>query len=234
MKNKYSKDKLELHYKYFMVLKKSMDYRTDYLVLTEMNKASKRYSGNDKTIADKLHRNCFEWWCKITDKWNIYSPINPSLKLKQEDLTGPIRPRSVLARFIYAFIEPNQELIKRKEVKPTVTKRTKSMDEQVERVICYALFSIFKKYGKTRFRQLGRMFDIDKKTVKKRMSEYEKMSPNERDLFIEEALRGTKFPDADMMDSYHKKRTSFNQLAYALDETGNVAKTGRVSKKNID
>ena len=234
MKNTYDHEILDLAYQRFLMLKKNEEYQSDYYVLNLFKKQTDKYKGNDKQIRDVLIKAYFECWADFCKKWHLCIPINPSLKLSKDSIYKSIRQKSGLARFIYAFhIGSNSNLITLDKPKITVTGKTKELDKQAKKALCYMLCEVSKRFGKTRYRQLGRILGIDKDTAKKWCREYEDLSKNEKKLLLEEVCRGRRFPDIDVSDRYYKTMTSISKLGDFLDEKGSIVTTHQKRRPRI-
>jgi len=234
MKNIYDKQLLELGYKYFLILKQDSEYKKDYLAYKRFIKEDKIFwktnPNLEKQEIDKRCRISMDKFVNFISKWKLYSILNPSLPLRENNLSKKtFRPASSLAKFIYALgLDKNPELINPKKQQNKVSNRTSDLDKQIKKVLCYALCEVAKKVNKkTRYRQLGRIFGIDKDTAKRWIQEFNQLSINDKHIWIEEALRSYKFPDKDVLDLHHSKLQDLSNLIYSIDEKGQVMRDGR-------
>lgn len=233
MKNKYNKELLERCFEKFQLMKENSDYQFGYWIVAELDKSTKNYKGQDKEIRDRLFRNHFGWWTKLTEKWSIRMPLNPELRLKKEDLFKTVRPRSALAKFIYAFyIDSDPALIKTNEYKVTISKKRLEIDKQIRKVLCWSLYDASKK--KVSLRLLGRIFKAHKDTIGRWIDELNNLSEPKKKIIFMEALRNYKFPDIDVYELHHSKIKDYGSIAYSVDEKGTHLKNPRKKPSYYD
>ena len=219
---------LELSFKAYEMLKEDEEYKLQWDSLEKLKKEVRkkcRESSSDDEIARAL-MSVTDLTRKIKEKWKLSEPISPYLKLKKEDLFKPVRPKSSLAKFIYAFgIDTNPELLKSKQTMKTVSERTIERETKFKKFFCYSMIS----KDRSSCRRLARMYKVDKKTVKKWADEVESWSETERKIVSNEMLTGKYSPNMDVLRLSKHFKTQFSKVEYGVTPEG-MFKTGRKSK----
>jgi len=232
LKNKFEKQLLEYIYERFQLLKKDVNYKLYYLIfssLEEIHALHKLVCGEHEIYDEEVEVMKYQFSMELVKRWGLFMFINPDLKLKRESIDKPyVKPGSPLAKAIYAFgICRDSELLGKPKSKIKTSLRVKEMDEQVAKALCYGLSKMAERFGKTRYRQFGRILGIDKKTSKKWIEEYEKLSENDRNILLEEAFSNRKFPAKDVLELNSRRLTSFHKVENIIAVSGSHLRTAK-------
>lgn len=223
---------LELSFQEYQMLKEDEEYKLQWDSLEKLekelrNKCRKGFS--DDEVARAL-MSVTGLSRKIKEKWHLSKPISPYLKLKKEDLFKPIRPKSSLAKFFYAFgmsaFLPKDKHNKNK----VISKQRREMEKRIKQFQCYMMH----KKGKG-FREIGRYLNISKDTAQNWNEEVKNWSEDYKERVFEEFLTSKPISDTDAYVSEESKEIegekyikvqrpknlqSIDEIDYAITDKG--------------
>jgi hypothetical protein len=245
IENGFSKQILEdIYYKYLNI-KKNHEYRLYYKIFFELEslrdnadiiyERKKSLDTDFKETIDLLNK-------KIKNEWGLIIPISPYLKLRWDDLHSPlIKSNSPLAKLVYSFgISSNTSLLplkhrkrrltqlnlsfalwlSKKPKKVTVSTKTLERDKKVIKYVCYLL--VYNLNVKNR--RVGRIFNIDKATVRRWVDEVKSWSVDEMEAMRCNLTRTKYFPKEPYNMYYNK--IPLSKMEYKLTTDG-IYESGR-------
>jgi hypothetical protein len=238
-KNIFSGEILRKAYEEYKNLRQDIYYKLYYKVFGDFEKIKDNIlinSVNDTELCSDFRSldNQFKYFFK--EKWGIWHPISPYLRLKDKDLSSSVlKSNSALVKLIYAFrissdvailiSKPKRKVIhpiwyyglwKTKPQKIAVSKTRLKEDEKRAKYLIYVLVTRIK----IECRYLGRVFKVSKDTIRNWVDEVENWDVIERQEMERRLITGRKLANKDILNLHSSKLVPYHKVEYGMSDDG--------------
>lgn len=188
-------------------LKRNTQYVEDYKKYYKLEKELPRLmikGLEDQACASQCIKNFMEAE-SLEKKWGMKFLVKPTYKIKTKEKITSIQPGTPLANIIYAFgISNNPNLLRVAEKKKQVSDLKHKMDERIKKFLCYSFIRILN----ISYSALGRLFQVDKNTIRNWINEVNEWSDEDKEnvlLELRTSKNYSRYTDVSDILHFHPK-----------------------------